>query len=73
MWTLRGVYDKFRDEGYAVNFLMPVHDEIVSECDEAVAEELKAATVKCMADVNDYTQLLVPVVAEGKVTSRWTK
>jgi len=73
MWTLRGVYDKFRAAGYEVNFLMPVHDEIVSECDTAIAEELKVATVKCMADVNQYTQLLVPVMAEGKVTSRWTK
>lgn len=73
MWTLRGVYDKFRDEGYAVNFLMPVHDEIVSECDSDIAEELKVATVKCMADVNQYTQLLVPVAAEGKVMSRWAK
>ena len=73
MWTLRGVYERFRDDGYEVNFLMPVHDEIVSECDTAIAEELKAATVECMARVNDYTQLLVPVAAEGKVTSRWTK
>lgn len=73
MYTLRAVYEKFRDEGYEVDFLMPVHDEIVSECDAEIAEDLRKATVQVMADVNEYTQLLVPVVAEGKVMDYWTK
>lgn len=73
MWLVRAMYDEFRREGYEVDPLIPIHDELVSEADEEIAEEVKVRTVKIMESVNEYAQLLVDIKAEGKVMDRWEK
>ncbi len=61
-----------------VGYLVPVHDEILAEAPEELAEDAAAAMSAVMCQVMDdrdsgESMLRVPITAGSRVTDRWTK
>lgn len=67
----------WRDAGVYVEALLPVHDELLIECDPAWAEDIKDLVImemeKALVDTTGVLQCRCPILAEGKVMPRWLK
>lgn len=70
----------WRQAGVEAEAMLPVHDELVIEADERWAEEIEGEVARVMSNVmrvggaGDGEELCrVPVLAEGKVMTRWEK
>jgi DNA polymerase I-like protein with 3'-5' exonuclease and polymerase domains len=67
---MHDVETAYRDQGAYCEPLLTVHDELVQEVDEDVAEELAKETRAVFAA---SCPLRVPVDADSKVMDRWRK
>lgn len=65
---LDSAYSDLRSEGVRVEGLIPVHDAIVGEADEGIADEVARLTKETMENV---CELRVPIRADAKVGERW--
>jgi DNA polymerase-1 len=62
---------KFGDRAFLVNM---IHDELVAECDENLAEEVKDIIEKKMVQAGDMIiKHIVPVTAEGTICDCWAE
>lgn len=61
----RTMYDT---EGALFNPLLTIHDEVIYEAEESIAEDLLALNLSLMSSA---IELRVPVLADGKVKDRW--
>lgn len=61
----RTMYDT---EGALFNPLLTIHDEVIYEAEESIAEDLLALNLSLMSSA---IELGVPVAADGKVKERW--
>lgn len=59
------VLPKYRKRGIFVECILAIHDEIVLESDESVAEQVKAEVIY---EMENAVKLCVPVVSEGKIS-----
>ena len=48
-----------------------IHDEILVECPEDIAEEVKNILVQCMEDAGKPFCKIVPLKAEAKIGNYW--
>jgi DNA polymerase-1 len=72
------LFEELRAGGIWVEALLPVHDEIVAECDSSWAELVNdlmgQAMESALTDIETgEVHCRVPVKTDGKVMSRWTK
>lgn len=71
-------FEMYRDCGMDAELLIPVHDELVSECEEESADVVTGAMVwemsQAMTDIETKElRCRVEVSADGKDMERWTK
>lgn len=58
-------------EWYGAKLVAQVHDELVFEVPEEVAEEFSAYASQIMASVKEHFKLRVPIIAEGHIGPTW--
>ncbi len=72
--STRRAQEKFDKLGIDAHLLMTVHDEVVFEVPEALAEECDKIITECMTDWKLDTPMgAVPLRVEGKISDRWEK
>jgi len=59
--------------GDGLRIIMPVHDEIVCEVREDIAEKGRDFIVKCMCDVFQPFLGKIPASASSSIESTWSK
>lgn len=47
------------------------HDEYTIECDEGIAEDVKAISEQCIVDAAEYYKIPCPHVGDGKIGKNW--
>ena len=62
------VHQALREQYPEAKLLLQVHDELIVECPEAIAEQVAALVSERMQQVADLT---VPLVAEAKIGKNW--
>lgn len=67
---LQEVIDK---NNYPVSILLPIHDEILTECREDFAEEWKVILEQTMIKAAEVIITTVPIEVEGVISNFWTK
>lgn len=56
-----------------VKLVNDVHDEIVADCKENIAEEVAQILVKCMMDAGKYFIKSLPMEVDYKISDYWSK
>ena len=75
-WTKRSLY-RIRQEILSrklkAQIVSTVHDEIVVECAEGIAPEMKEIVVDCMVESGQAYLKTVPVEVDAKIADYWSK
>lgn len=69
MTKLAGIY--LRAAG--VKLVLCIHDEVVVECSEKEAEDVKATVESCMRQAASMLCRSIEVPAEAVITKKWSK
>lgn len=67
---LQEIIDK---NNYPVDILLPIHDEILTECAEDFAEEWKIILEQTMIKAAEVIIKTVPIEVSGIISDCWTK
>lgn len=72
------LFDRLSEDGIQVDPLLPIHDELIAECDEEWADEVGVAQGWEMSEAlrdEDTLEYLcrVPIEVDGKTMERWEK
>jgi DNA polymerase-1 len=59
--------------GDKLKIILQVHDELMFECDEEIAESAKTFAEKCMVEAGQFFLVEIPTVVEIKITKEWSK
>ncbi len=67
------IRDKIKEKKLNAMLVNTVHDEIVLECDEQIAEEVADITRNCMVKAGEYYLTKLPVEVEYSISECWEK
>ena len=67
------IRDKIKERKLDAMLINTVHDEIVLECDEQIAEEVADITRNCMVKAGEYYLSKLPVEVECSISECWEK
>lgn len=67
------IYKRFKKEGLDATIVLQVHDELVVECKESIAEYVRAVMVEEMEAAGRYWLKTIPVEVTSYISRTWEK
>ncbi|MBF0196522.1 MAG: DNA polymerase I [Planctomycetes bacterium] len=71
-WAMLKLEAEIERQGWPLKMLLQVHDELVFECPEGKAEEMRARIIEIMEDRSDLPQVFeIPLKVEAGMGNNW--
>jgi DNA polymerase-1 len=67
------IRNRIREGNLDAKLINTVHDEIVTECDDSIAEEMAEIMRDCMIKAGEYYLHKLPVDVECVISDSWLK